>query len=151
LHARKPEGTRSAFDFKRPTRTLRFSHQQHHALGNVAPALAAAIDGGTHLAAASVVRQHLDTEDSCAACHRGLRENDGASAAGMPHMADCLVCHPGIEPPFSCDLCHTREARLKPASHTNDYMDAHSRRNANLDKASCRVCHGSAFRCMGCH
>lgn len=151
LHALKHDGSEAAYEFKSPARTLRFSHQQHLALGNVAPALAAAIDSGSYLASGVEIRKQLETENSCAACHRGLAESDAHGLSSQPHMADCLVCHPTIDPPFSCELCHTKEAKIKPPSHTRDYLDVHSGKNAKLDKPSCKICHGRGFRCMGCH
>ncbi|MCI0420341.1 MAG: cytochrome c3 family protein [Acidobacteria bacterium] len=151
LHAVKRDVPEAAYTFKSPARTLRFDHQQHLALGNVAPALAAAIDGGKYLAPSEPVRKHLEAENACVACHRGLAESDATGPAHYPYMADCLVCHATIDPPFSCALCHTKEAKIKPASHTPNYIDLHSSRNAKLDKPSCKICHGVGFRCMGCH
>ena len=151
LHALKHDQGTKAIVFRNPSRTLKFSHQQHLALGNVAPALAAAIDGGTYLSPSGPARNHLDTENPCMACHRGLAESDATGPAHHPQMADCLVCHAAIDPPFSCELCHTAEAKIKPASHTSNYIDLHSSRNAKLDKPSCKICHGVGFRCMGCH
>jgi hypothetical protein len=151
LHAMKHGADDSAYAFKNPPRTLRFNHQQHLALGNVAPALAAAVDGGTYLGTVGKIRTQLETDNACAACHRGLYQSDLTSPANSPSMADCLVCHSKIDPPFSCELCHTKEAHIKPASHTPDYIDAHSSRNAKLDKPSCKICHSVGFRCMGCH
>lgn len=66
-------------------------------------------------------------------------------------MADCLVCHSKIDAPFSCEFCHARNANLKPSSHTPDYLDTHTRKNALPDKASCVICHGRRFACLGCH
>jgi hypothetical protein len=151
IHALKHEDLDRPGSFRTSFRTLHFNHGQHLALGNFAPVFAAAIDGGTYLGNAATVRQHLETENACEACHRGLRESDVSGTAHYPHMADCLICHPKIDPPFSCELCHTGEARIKPSSHTPDYLDLHSSRNARLDKPSCKICHGTGFRCMGCH
>jgi c(7)-type cytochrome triheme protein len=134
-----------------PARSYRFNHQLHLELGNLAPAIAASIDSGQYLSEAQGIRKQLDTEDSCVACHRGLEKSDFTSAANLPQMADCLVCHAEIEPPFSCEFCHTKQARIKPASHTPDYLDWHTNETAKLDKQSCKICHGSRFRCMGCH
>lgn len=133
---------------------LRFNHQLHLAMGDFGPALAAAIDGGKYLAPpaeARSVRSQLGGRNACAACHRGVERAGLATAANMPRMADCLVCHDRIEPPFSCEKCHMNTAVLKPASHTAEYLESHSRRDAQLDKAACRICHGENFRCMGCH
>jgi hypothetical protein len=151
IHAMKHENPGSAYAFRHMLKTLRFDHRQHLALGNVAPALAAAVDDKSYLGSAAGVRVHLETENACEACHRGLRESDVASQAHYPQMADCLVCHSTIDPPFSCELCHTKEAKIKPASHTPDYIDVHSSKNTKLDKLSCKICHGTGFRCMGCH
>ena len=151
LHAMKHDEGEKAYVFKSPSRTLKFNHQQHLALGNIAPALVAAIDGGTYLSSTLPARNHLNTENACLACHRGLLESDVSGPANHPQMADCLVCHTTIDAPFSCELCHTAEAKIKPASHTPHFIDLHSNRNAKLDKSSCKICHGVGFRCMGCH
>ena len=151
LHAMKPDEGEKAYVFSSPSRTLKFSHQQHLALGNVAPALAAAIDSETYLSPVRPARNQLDTENACMACHRGLAESDATGTAHSPQMADCLVCHTTIDPPFSCELCHTAEAKIKPVSHTSSFIDLHSNRNARLDKPSCKICHAAGFRCMGCH
>jgi hypothetical protein len=151
LHAMKHDEGEKAYVFKSASRTLKFSHQQHLALGNVAPALAAAIDSGTYLSPTRPAREQLETENACMACHRGLVESDATGPANHPQMADCLVCHTTIDAPFSCELCHTAEAKIKPVSHTPNFIDLHSSRNAKLDKPSCKICHGVGFRCMGCH
>jgi len=131
-------------------REVRFNHKLHLGFGNIAPLLAAAIDGGKYLSESAHIRKHLDTKEACAACHRGLPQTDYSSRANLPQMADCLVCHSQIQPPFSCEKCHTAPAAsLKPATHAPEYLDAHSA--MKLDKPSCRVCHGVQFTCMGCH
>jgi hypothetical protein len=129
---------------------LLFNHKLHLALGNIAAALAAAIDGGKYLSPPGDIRKHLNTKDACAACHRGLHQSDALSKTNLPQMADCLVCHDRINPPFSCEKCHTAAAAsLKPATHTPEYLDLHT--TAKMDKPSCKVCHGVNFQCMGCH
>jgi hypothetical protein len=130
---------------------LRFNHKLHLALGNAAPAIAAAIDAGKYLGQAGDMRARLSTQNPCVACHRGLEQATHLSKADMPQMADCLVCHSEIEPPFTCEKCHSDTAALKPASHTADWLERHSRRSVKFDRASCRICHGVRFRCMGCH
>lgn len=138
---------------KTPAVTLisRFSHQQHLKFGNIAPLIRAAIDRKQYLSPPGDTRRHLNSTNSCTACHRGLEESDSVSHAAFPQMADCLVCHTKIDPPFSCPTCHVAGAQLKPATHTPDYVDRHSSGKANLDKASCAVCHGRRFTCLGCH
>jgi hypothetical protein len=128
-----------------------FSHAQHLKMGNVAPLLAAAIDKRNYLQPAGDIRRYLNTSDACQACHRGLPESDRVTPAAMPQMADCLVCHTEIDNPFSCEKCHAKGAPLKPASHLPGFLSDHTSGKLNLDKASCVVCHGRNFRCLGCH
>lgn len=128
-----------------------FNHQTHLKLGNVAPVIAQAIDRGTYLSPPGNIRQYLNTSNPCQACHRGLEESTKVSKANMPQMADCLVCHNKIDPPYSCQFCHEPGQQLKPASHTADLLDSHTRKNAIADKASCAICHGRKFTCLGCH
>ena len=133
------------------TRVAFFSHVQHLKMGNVAPLLAAAIDKKKYLQPPGDIRRHLNTQNACEACHRGLLESDQVTAAAMPQMADCLVCHSEIDNPFSCEKCHAKDAPLKPASHAASFLSDHTSGKLHLDKASCVVCHGREFRCLGCH
>ncbi|MGH2374954.1 MAG: hypothetical protein ACRD96_25935, partial [Bryobacteraceae bacterium] len=66
-------------------------------------------------------------------------------------MADCLVCHSKVDPPFSCEFCHDSKAALKPASHVPDFLDSHHAKNAAVDRTTCAVCHARKFTCQGCH
>ena len=75
------------------SRVVAFSHAQHLKMGNLAPILAAAIDKKTYLQPPGDIRRHLNTQNACEACHRGLAESDQVTAAAMPQMADCIVCH----------------------------------------------------------
>lgn len=130
----------------------KFNHQLHLKLGNVAPVIAKAVDSGAYLGKKSTVhRPDLETTNACAACHRGLEHSDEVSLAVFPNMADCLVCHNKVDAPFSCEKCHDPGQALKPASHTNEWLESHSRRTVVKDKESCAVCHGREFRCLGCH
>jgi predicted CXXCH cytochrome family protein len=135
----------------RPNNLVNFNHQLHAKLGNIAPLLARAIDTKSYLSPPGDIRQHLNTKNACAACHRGLQTSESVTAAAFPQMADCLVCHNTIDPPFSCSKCHSEKASLKPVTHTPDWIDRHSSGKANLDKPSCAVCHGRRFTCLGCH
>ncbi len=69
----------------------------------------------------------------------------------MPRMADCLVCHNQIDPPFSCAQCHDPKwTGLQPANHHDtDFHDKHSTKA--IVKQGCSLCHGRTFTCMGCH
>jgi len=134
------------------TRLARFDHQLHLKLGNVAPIIAAAIDKKTYLTSTSPEsRAQLNTQNPCEACHRGLEASDRPERSGLPQMADCLVCHNQIDPPYSCEFCHAKGAKLTPASHTPDYLDTHTSGKSGFDKTTCAVCHGRKFRCLGCH
>lgn len=136
-----------------PLLVSKFNHALHLKFGNIAPVIAKAIDAGSYLSPVPAeLRKQLDAAGSaCTTCHRGLDRSEAVSKAAFPQMADCLVCHNRVDPPFSCTKCHSADARLKPASHTADYIDVHSTGKANLDKASCIVCHGRRFTCLGCH
>jgi hypothetical protein len=134
------------------TRLAQFDHQLHLKLGNVAPIIAAAIDKKTYLTSTSPEsRAQLNTQNPCEACHRGLEVSDRPERSGLPQMADCLVCHNQIDPPYSCEFCHAKGAKLTPASHTPDYLDTHTSGKSGFDKTTCAVCHGRKFRCLGCH
>ena len=133
------------------TRVAHFSHQQHLKMGNIAPVIAEAIDKKTYLQVPGTIRKYLDTDNACDACHRGMADSAQVSAFNMPKMADCIVCHNQIDNPFSCEKCHAKNDNLKPASHVEGFITAHSSGKMNLDKASCTICHGTGFRCLGCH
>lgn len=135
-----------------PARSYRFDHRLHLDLGNAARRIAAAIDSGEYMGRPGGIRQFLDTANSCAACHRGLRASTAVrDAAHMPRMADCLVCHTEIDNPFSCSDCHHEDADLLPADHTRTFIDLHSTGKLGFDKQTCLPCHGRNFACMGCH
>jgi predicted CXXCH cytochrome family protein len=135
-----------------PTGVSKFNHQLHLKLGNVAPVIAAAIKSKTYLSEPGNTLAHLNTKNVCAGCHRGLEQSDAVSMAAFPRMADCLVCHNKIEPPFSCEKCHTAGIDLRPPSHhISGFFDHHSSGKANFDRTSCAVCHGRQFTCLGCH
>ncbi len=143
--------SKQARGFAPVARNFRFSHKQHLEFGDLGPILAAAIQKRQYLSQPPPLPADLKTGSACGACHRGLARTDFASARNLPQMADCLVCHTSIDPPFSCEFCHLKNAKLKPASHTPDYLDSHSSRKIKLDKPSCAICHGVNFRCLGCH
>lgn len=130
----------------------KFSHQTHTKLGNIAPVLIAAIRNGSYLGNPGDELKYLTAANkACMACHRGVFESERPVSALYPQMADCLVCHKDIDPPYSCKTCHADNTEFRPASHTPDYMDTHSSGKLKLDKASCATCHGRNFTCKGCH
>ena len=132
-------------------RNHRFNHELHVRLGNIAPVLLGAIETGVYLSPPGDIAQHLDADDPCLACHRGIPETDLATQDHLPRMADCLACHRKIDPPYSCALCHTSDFRLKPQDHTDTFMELHSSRQNLPPKEGCKLCHGLTFSCMGCH
>jgi hypothetical protein len=131
----------------------KFNHQLHVKLGtSIAPAIAKALESGAYLGKKSNIHfADLTTTNACTGCHRGMERSDAVSLAVFPNMADCLVCHNQVDPPFSCEKCHSPGQSLKPASHTNEWLESHSRKTVVKDKESCAVCHGREFRCLGCH
>jgi len=133
------------------TRLAQFSHAQHLRMGNAARMIAAAIDAKTYLSPPDDIRRHLNGDNPCEACHRGLEESDRVTRDALPQMADCLVCHSRIDMPDSCEKCHAKGASLKPANHTADFLDTHTSGKLGLDKTTCAVCHGRKFTCLGCH
>lgn len=139
------------------TNLTRFSHALHLKMGDVAPFLAQAIDHKSYIRSpgdrTDWIRPRLGTKNPCEACHRGLEQSDQVTPTALPQMADCLVCHSQIEAPFSCWDCHSDKADLRPPNHTSipHFLDAHSSGKVSLDKATCTLCHGTTFRCMGCH
>jgi hypothetical protein len=135
-----------------PVPVVHFSHAVHLKMGNLAPAIARAIDKGLYLQPSGDVRGRLDTRNPCQACHRGFEESDRVTAANMPKMADCLVCHTKIVVPWSCEECHAKGADLRPAGHKREgFFDTHSTGTFRTERATCAVCHGREFTCMGCH
>jgi hypothetical protein len=134
-----------------PVGIVKFSHALHLRMGDVAPFLAQAIDHQAYLQPPGGIRAQLNTHNACEACHRGMEESTRIGPANMPQMADCLVCHSQIDPPFSCEDCHAKDAPLKPASHVEYFVTIHSSGKDQLDKSTCAICHGRTFQCMGCH
>jgi len=135
----------------RATPLTHFSHAQHLKLGNVARAIAAAIDKKTYLGEPGDIRAHLNSANPCLACHRGVDTSEHLTNANMPQMADCLVCHNQIDAPFSCAQCRDPKwPNLQPANHhAADFHDKHS--SKAVVKQGCSSCHGRTFTCMGCH
>lgn len=136
----------------RTLRLKKFDHAFHVKMGNIAPVLLGAVKSGTYLSdpMPEGIQGHLEAAKSaCTSCHRGLAESTAVSRDHFPHMADCLVCHNKIDPPFSCETCHGVDKTLKPAFHTNDYLDSHTRKS--MVKQGCSNCHGKKFTCLGCH
>lgn len=134
-------------------RVFRFNHKQHLEMGNPAPKIAAAIDSGAYLGPVGDIRAHLDADNACMACHRGLAQADSVdSKVDLPRMSDCLVCHDQVDNPFSCEECHPSDFAIRPANHTRAFVDAHSTGKMTAgQKLTCQPCHGRKFTCMGCH
>jgi bacterioferritin-associated ferredoxin len=138
----------------RPTGILtKFDHKRHLAFGDIAPLIRGAIDSKAYLSQPGDIRRQLETGNQCAACHRGMEQSAAPAKHDFPRMADCLVCHNKIDPPFSCEQCHDKGEHLKPASHNGPFLDTHNRKGAlsAADKETCAVCHGRRFTCLGCH
>ena len=134
-----------------PSVVSRFDHRKHLSFGSVAPVLKAAVKSGAYLSPPGDIERHLSSTAACEACHRGLGESKEISAANFPRMADCLVCHNKIDPPWSCEFCHDKTVKIRPATHTADFLDLHNKRVNALGRETCAVCHGRKFTCLGCH
>lgn len=154
-HAPVPKSREISRRAERPVRWVKFSHETHVKLaGGVAQAIVKAIDTKKYLGQVSPdLRQAIEARNVCQACHRGMAQVTGALAkANYPAMADCLVCHNQIDPPFSCAQCHSEDPQtLKPATHVAGFIDSHTNKDSGLEKATCAGCHGRRFTCMGCH
>lgn len=147
----------------RATTVTLFNHQKHLALGHIAPVILAAIRAKSYLASPldptplATLEPQLTSltattaNAACLACHHDATASEAPSRAMYANMPDCLVCHPKIEAPYSCELCHSPGKHLQPASHTPGFIDRHSSNKQSLDKPSCLVCHGKNFQCQGCH
>ena len=139
---------------KAPRRTLvtKFNHQHHVKLGSAAPVILAEIRSKTYFGPVTPeleARLTAGSRNACTACHRGLEANAKVDTSVFPHMADCLVCHTKIDPPFTCEKCHDEGPQLRPASHTPEFFDSHS--SKKVEKIGCAICHGRKFTCQGCH
>src|SRR5262249_9663506 len=73
----------SAAPMQSPARDFRFDHQLHLRLGNLAPVIAAAIDQGNYLSPTPNIRKHLNGDNPCQACHRGLEETASARKTNL--------------------------------------------------------------------
>lgn len=136
----------------RPGQVNAFNHALHAKFGNIGPLILRAVEAKTYLSNPAGLKDHLaSNQNACAACHRGLERSDEVTTAAFPQMADCLVCHTNIDPPFSCTKCHAKTMALKPANHTPDWLDRHTSGKAITERTSCAVCHGRRFTCLGCH
>lgn len=93
----------------------------------------------------------------CLGCHHSIDKSENISESDgkrhFPRMEECMACHSSsINPPESCKQCHDEKSMtFRPASHSAEWVDKHGDKNANIDKASCAVCHGKRFTCKGCH
>ncbi len=94
-------------------------------------------------------RLHVKSVESCASCHANMAQSAVSSRANFPVMADCIVCHNKIVMTDSCETCHTPGSKLRPATHTQTFIDSHNR--ATTVREGCAVCHGKNFTCAGCH
>ncbi len=90
-----------------------------------------------------------DLKQDCQTCHRGLEGVEYASKANLPQMKDCVSCHDDRQAPRECANCHVSTLRLRPVSHSPDFLVAH-KRTARIDLSDCAVCHSQAD-CQQCH
>ncbi|MDE0125665.1 MAG: hypothetical protein OXN97_13910 [Bryobacterales bacterium] len=138
--------TQPLTDARTAERICRFDHQFHLGLGD------AAIASGDCHGKPGDARRFLGGGNACAACHRGLEKSVAVdSAAHLPKMGDCIVCHTRVDNPFSCKQCRIEGVYLRPVDHTREFIDTHATGRIELDKLSCPPCHGRDFPCIGWH
>jgi hypothetical protein len=130
-----------------------FHHQRHVDMAGIAKILLAGLQQGRYLSPPGPqLKQQLESaQNTCMACHRGMQEAVETGKQHFPQMADCLVCHNQINVPSSCLKCHLDSPKLRPATHSADWIDRHSRVLTEESKQSCVICHGKGFTCGGCH
>ena len=89
---------------------------------------------------------------ACTQCHHGIESSEATSKANFPSMAECISCHAEVDIPDSCYFCHAKTMKLTPGDHVTEFIDTHSRvKHTSDQKQACEACHGSSFRCAGCH
>lgn len=110
---------------------------------------------------------------TCGRCHEGAASADRLEVIEPQRMADCMVCHRGLQKELAgeavsldrCRTCHVaKRPELvpafgsvvdKPLSHTATFRLRHARQ-AEADDAVCTACHrelagGKGDRCDRCH
>lgn len=126
-----------------------------------------------HASHEAALSQEGDGDAPCARCHRDAASTDDLTVIEPQRMADCMVCHRGLERALAgeavsldrCRTCHVAarpEAAPafgsvidKPISHTATFRIRH-RRQAEADDNLCAACHrelagGPGDRCDRCH
>lgn len=99
---------------------------------------------------------HLEAKLECLDCHSGIKKRTAPSAAlNLPAMSDCISCHSAKSVSVECSTCHLPGEKLKPASHTMNFIHSHSDIAKNhTDEFSanktCATCHQQSF-CQECH
>ncbi len=98
---------------------------------------------------------HLKRGFACKACHVVFAHQADGSIV-KPTMDICYDCHSlrhaekGLVAGEECSLCHPTDFNLKPANHTNEFVDKTHPEWALKDMKYCLMCHRRPF-CQTCH
>ncbi|MBF0431724.1 MAG: cytochrome c3 family protein [Fibrobacteria bacterium] len=94
---------------------------------------------------------HLEREEDCLACHKGIEKVDEAGKEKNPEMPVCMTCHDDRKGPSDCNLCHDNLADLKPLSHGPAWLTKEEHGfQGRFNVHDCDECHQQMF-CDDCH
>lgn len=91
-------------------------------------------------------QQHVDGDESCLTCHRGVETAMDIVSQHLPKMKLCMSCHDTPLTFNGCATCHLPGENLLPADHQTGWMHAHG----SADMNDCSLCHTSST-CEDCH
>jgi nitrate/TMAO reductase-like tetraheme cytochrome c subunit len=85
---------------------------------------------------------------NCAYCHNRIAHASLKNYTGRLKMAECKQCHKDSKASVTCETCHPKQAKQKPASHLKKgWTSAHKL----ASKSNCtKECHKDEF-CLDCH
>jgi hypothetical protein len=92
---------------------------------------------------------HVDQGLKCEQCHAGLDQTDFSTPTSFPGMAACMGCHDGTKASNECAVCHSDASRLRPVSHTPEWLHRHNTL-VRVEEQNCAMCHG-VNDCQECH
>jgi len=148
-------GEASDFSPEVPPRPVLFSHQQHLGIPDLTSRIITALESGTYPEGdPTAIRKQIESDETCTACHRGLRQAHLGRREHYPLMSDCLVCHkPKANAMTECRSCHIPEFDLLPVDHkVQEFFDEHSSEGRQHKVERCRQCHTPRFNpCSQCH
>lgn len=81
---------------------------------------------------------------ACTACHNTAGHGSAVTRARYPEMAQCVMCHDGVQAAGDCETCHATDV----GEATREPSDLYAK--APLETDSCRGCHPMQ-PCIDCH